>query len=800
MKNIILILVLFLLETSIVLGQNSSLVYPGSNGKLVYEKYANWGEDTLVNIIPDFSFAGYMKGGVPLPLDIPVKITLDPTGMEDDRVMIQDAIDEVSALMPDENGFRGAVLLKKGLYKINGSLNINTSGVLLKGEGQLSVEDGGTELVATANYQHSFINITGMVEQDTSLIIDIGTDLASFDFPVIDTWIVEEVTQGVSAELNNDSVITFMFYSIESGNFKFYSKEEEDSTKIPFLEVIYYSETTSANDTIIIYPTDDTYVRGLEEYRDSVLGHETKVYYKKLDPELARIGYIKFPLDSVAGAIKSARLNVMAAREDQIGTNYISYVQDDNWSEDTRTWNNTFANVNNPVRISSQYVGTGSKSFVIEDASSFAIGDEIFVRRTPNQLWCDTLKMSTLSEIDPEATDWTPDSYIIDHPRIITDIQGNTVTVDIPVIDPMRELYGGGYILHKLYNVSLQQSGVENMFITSVYASETDEEHGWTAIETSNAENCWVKNVTARYFGYACVDLEENSSYFTIQDCALLDPKSITDGGRKYPFPIHGGIGNLVQRCYARGGRHSFATHSRLTGPHIFLDCYATETYADIGPHHRWAAGILYDNVYGGQIRVQNRWDMGSGHGWAGVQNMFWNCHSYMEEFKVESPFGGMNWGIGCTAQVKEGDGFWESYGTPVITRSLYIQQLEDRLGYEAVLNITTQEQRNGRIWDNLASWIGSTTGVREKEMTNINIKFYPNPVKEQLNIDLTELQYNEVSVIVYNVLGECIYSGQIPSGTISQINLPKSLNKEFLIIKLKTGDKNLAHSKIIIH
>ena len=224
------------------------------------------------------------------------------------------------------------------------------------------------------------------------------------------------------------------------------------------------------------------------------------------------------------------------------------------------------------------------------------------------------------------------------------DIKGDTVYIDIPIVDPMQKLYGGGEILKNSTTIVLSNTGIENMFITSVYKNETDEDHGWSAIETRNIKNCWVKNVTARYFGYACVDIKENTIFCTIQDCALLDPKSITDGGRKYPFPIHGGIGNLIQRCYARGGRHSFATHSRLTGPHVFLDCYATETYSDIGPHHRWAAGILYDNIYGGQIRMQNRWDKGSGHGWAGVQNMFWNCHSYKEEFKVESPRGGMNW------------------------------------------------------------------------------------------------------------------------------------------------------------
>jgi hypothetical protein len=52
----------------------------------------------------------------------------------DDGASIQAAIDEVSALEPDADGFRGAVLLRAGTYEVAGSLSIRTSGVVLRGE------------------------------------------------------------------------------------------------------------------------------------------------------------------------------------------------------------------------------------------------------------------------------------------------------------------------------------------------------------------------------------------------------------------------------------------------------------------------------------------------------------------------------------------------------------------------------------------------------------------------------------------------------------------------------------------
>src|SRR5580698_4955963 len=70
-----------------------------SSGKLVYRTLPRG--DHIV----DFSYAGYMGGGVPLPNRIPIGRKLAPSGV-DDSAAIQRAIDEVSAL-PLKDGFRG---------------------------------------------------------------------------------------------------------------------------------------------------------------------------------------------------------------------------------------------------------------------------------------------------------------------------------------------------------------------------------------------------------------------------------------------------------------------------------------------------------------------------------------------------------------------------------------------------------------------------------------------------------------------------------------------------------------------
>lgn len=120
------------------------------NGKINLEPDPNG------NMLPDFSYVGYRDGLEPIP-DIPTTVTVEP-GDGDDGARIQAAIDQVSS-MPLNNGFRGAVLLKKGNYEVAGSLRIKASGVVLRGSGS-----GPTDTVINATgdkRQKKVIDVSG---------------------------------------------------------------------------------------------------------------------------------------------------------------------------------------------------------------------------------------------------------------------------------------------------------------------------------------------------------------------------------------------------------------------------------------------------------------------------------------------------------------------------------------------------------------------------------------------------------------------------------------------------------------
>lgn len=121
-----------------------------SKSKLVYTA------DSVGNRIPDFSYAGYKASEKAIP-DIPIKIIVPVTsGYATNR--IQSAIDYVSKLPVDKNGYRGAVLLQAGTYTVQGALRLHTAGVVLRGSG---VNANGTVIVGAGKNRTTLITIAG---------------------------------------------------------------------------------------------------------------------------------------------------------------------------------------------------------------------------------------------------------------------------------------------------------------------------------------------------------------------------------------------------------------------------------------------------------------------------------------------------------------------------------------------------------------------------------------------------------------------------------------------------------------
>lgn len=352
--------------------------------------------------------------------------------------------------------------------------------------------------------------------------------------------------------------------------------------------------------------------------------------------------------------------------------------------------------------ISEKRVTVGSSVVSVADANGFSPGDTVVVVKTVNDDW--------ITVLDAAGYTWKAPDYQMAHVKIITKVDGNDLHLNIPMVDVIDPEFGGGYVATASCGSRISHCGVENMRLIAAYIDENGDAHARSAVHLDQVTHSWVRNITSLHFMLSCVELFGYSAFNTVQDCAALDPKSQIFSGRRYAFFLAGSVtGNLIQRCYTDKALFDFVTTTRVPGPNVFLDCFGADTRWETGGHARWATGILYDNVRSSRLTAMNKGILGYA-GWTSAQNMLWNCMA-TQYFIVDSPPVGINWAIGGRGPYRLGSGYYVSWGIPVLPRSLFMEQLKNRLGPGAVNSVTIPVQRgNKSIWNQLQEWAGSGT------------------------------------------------------------------------------------------
>ncbi|WP_162418500.1 pectate lyase family protein [Cyclobacterium roseum] len=390
------------------------------------------------------------------------------------------------------------------------------------------------------------------------------------------------------------------------------------------------------------------------------------------------------------------------------------------------------------VRITDAYLPSGSYELSVTNAVSFKPGDFVFVRKTVNQQWIEDLGMGErLRHIrggkeGAKKKPWKPESYQFMHLREIAKVQGNTLTLQVMLPQSIAKEHGGGEVFKADVGSLATHSGVESLLLVSNFdtgVKDTGKSANFmnykTAVSISNARDSWVRNVTAKHLQFAAVAMGNGSQQVTVRNCAYLEPIGPNRGGFRYAFVMGGGSGHLVYKCYSEDARHDFAGGARTMGPFAFVNSTAVRGQQS-EPHHRWGTGYLYDNITtkDGSIAAINRGDSGTGHGWSAANTMIWNCDApSIVVFDPETE-GENNFAIGYTGQQKEGfdsngikyantrSGYWgtpqqgkfygyalmgsghiESPDAAVTPRSLFVQQLIDRIGQQQAMRVLNEGQ-----------------------------------------------------------------------------------------------------------
>ena len=268
--------------------------------------------------------------------------------------------------------------------------------------------------------------------------------------------------------------------------------------------------------------------------------------------------------------------------------------------------------------------------------------------------------------------------------RVVSDINGNLLTLDAPLTVALDAKYGVSTIMTYQWNGRIENCGVENLTLVSDYDKHypKDEDHCWTGISIEAAENCWVRQVNFRHFAGSAVIVQRTGSKITVEDCISKDPVSEIGGMRRCTFHTLGQQ-TLFQRCYSEQGIHDFAAGFCAAGPNAFVQCDSYQSLGFSGSIDAWACGLLFDvvNIDGHNLTFKNLGQDKNGAGWNTGNSLFWQCTA--AEIECYTPAkDAQNRAYGCWAQFS-GDGEWAQSNNHVQPRSIFYAQLTERLQKE---------------------------------------------------------------------------------------------------------------------
>jgi len=347
--------------------------------------------------------------------------------------------------------------------------------------------------------------------------------------------------------------------------------------------------------------------------------------------------------------------------------------------------------------ITDAYVPAGTNVITVADAKAFAVGDTVIIRRPVTEAWIHFMRMDDMYR-DGKKETWIATNAKGIIKRRIDAISGNKLTLNISVADSYDAQYlgtTGTTVAKAMPSQRITQVGVENLHIECP-PLESDYGHAPYSAIRVGGDDCWVKDVLCEETMNATV---LSGNRITMEHVVVKHTYTNLGASKPSDFSMEGSQ-NLLDRCEINGGNTYFVWTSVLVpGPNVLLNCTFTGLGSRIQPHQRWATGMLVDNcsVPDGGIDFMNRGVAGSGHGWTMGWAVAWNCIA--KTYVIQNPPGAANWVIGCIGERQqtarlfdtkpiEPEGNYDSYGKPVAIQSLYLAQLKERLGAQALKNI----------------------------------------------------------------------------------------------------------------
>lgn len=347
-------------------------------------------------------------------------------------------------------------------------------------------------------------------------------------------------------------------------------------------------------------------------------------------------------------------------------------------SNDSTPWN-----TGSPVNITDAFVPVSSLSFHVANTGPFSVGQQILITHPSSQAWIDAVDGGGMVS----DADWTAGSKDLEWVRKITNIVGSEVFLDAPIYNHL-DLSLTQSVVRPISSANLiTEAGIEDLRVDIETLGGEDEAHAWNAVGVVGADNCWVQNVSARYFGYAAVRTS-GAIRVTVKDCRGTDPVGIRTGSRFYHF-VTDSRSQLIffTGCHAADARHSYISNgTNTTSGIVWHRC--TMNGGDFEAHRHWSQGLLCDNLRelgstNSQAKLINRGDFGTSHGWGAAHSVIWR---FNKETTCQKPPTAQNYAILNEGTLRNSVWFPGPFGVrelqsgELVPDSLYEAQLCERL------------------------------------------------------------------------------------------------------------------------
>ncbi len=358
-----------------------------------------------------------------------------------------------------------------------------------------------------------------------------------------------------------------------------------------------------------------------------------------------------------------------------------------------------------PCPIIDPYIPVNAKKLRVQGASAFSAGDLVQISHPSTKEWIEALGMNDFGG-DRHGPSWRPGSRDIHWTRVVTQVDGDTLSLDAPLTLGLDAALGTSTLTKLNGDHLVRNVGTENLRISSTFEQQNpkDEEHAWFGVTIDNARDVWVRRLTCEHLAGSAVAVWETSSRVTVEDCKNLRPIGEIGGLRRNSF-FASGQQVLMQRLYSESGIHDFAVGATAAGPNAFVQCESHESLGESGTIDSAACGTLLDDVRidGQPLSLRNRGYQGQGVGWSSFNGVLWNCTASV--IFNERPPAAQNWAVGTHGEYS-GNGTWISSDDKVNPASLFYSQLAQRLGKDVA---------DRRAFLNLPPVQGSRAPTREQ-------------------------------------------------------------------------------------